>query len=94
MEAPRGDFADPFAPDLGDLERLVQCLHCGKVGKLGDALVFESRHGAALWWCSQPLCDGAGYRFDVVPVEIAPAEKKLASGHAERVKASSFGIIR
>lgn len=78
METSLGNFADPFAPDLGDLERVVQCLHCGQVGKLGDALVFEIRHGSELWWCTKPLCDGAGYRFDIVPVDIPPAEKKLA----------------
>jgi hypothetical protein len=81
VKIPIGDFGDPFAPDLGDLERAVQCLHCGKVGKLGDALVFEIRHGAELWWCSEPLCDGRGYGFDIMPVvETAPAEKTLASG--------------
>jgi hypothetical protein len=70
-DVPPGDFGDPFAPDLGNLDCEVECLHCGKTGKLRDALVYETRDDFAAWWCTSAECRGAGYKFDVLPVHPA-----------------------
>ena len=63
---PIGDYKDPFAPPNQNVE--VQCIHCGAKYYAWE-MVFEKRFGSKLWRCRDPICDGAGYGFDILPLE-------------------------
>ena len=68
LRRPKGDYNDPFAPPERNIE--VQCLHCG--AKYGAwEMVFEKRLGVELWWCKNPNCDGGGYGFDILDIEVS-----------------------
>lgn len=60
------DMRDPFRPPAVPV--MVRCLHCGAVF-MSSEMVYERRGRDTLWWCKNPLCGGAGFRFDLHPVK-------------------------
>lgn len=57
---------DPFGPP--ETPQDVECLHCSQRYPSSE-MVYEFRHGMALWWCATPDCDGAGFLIDIYPVQ-------------------------
>jgi hypothetical protein len=62
---------DPFRPP--GKPREVACLHCGKhySSELIEWRIRRAADGAVMgfWCCPMPGCDGAGYEFDIYPVD-------------------------
>jgi hypothetical protein len=67
-----GDYdlsgTDLFRPPKFTIE--VVCIHC-KQRYHSNEMVFETRYRNPfpLWWCKNRDCDGAGFRFDIFPVD-------------------------
>lgn len=82
---PKDIFADPF---FADLESWVECIHCGGVFKLGDAVWVDG-----LWSCPYHLECG-GSLIDFVPARRRQvAHATAASGLAPRCsRRNSRGI--
>jgi hypothetical protein len=61
------DFDDPFRPGLSST-RKVKCIHCDRTYEEKE-IRWGYRYGSWLWWCKHAGCDGAGFGFDIHPVE-------------------------
>jgi hypothetical protein len=62
---------DPFRPPAKPRE--VACLHCGRHYS-SELIEWRIRRGAdgavmGFWCCPMSGCDGAGYEFDIYPVD-------------------------
>ncbi len=67
MEPP-GNYNDQMAPPEEDIE--VECLHCGQ-RYCAHEMRYERRPEYSrdvLWWCKNPLCNGAGFDWDIFDV--------------------------
>lgn len=83
---PKDLFADPF---FANLESLVECIHCGGVFKLGDAVWVDG-----LWSCPYHLECG-GSLIDFVPARRrAAARVPTAPGTERRCKRRTSLRIR
>lgn len=58
----RSECADDLGPPVKP--RRVRCLHCGQ--EYESTLIFWNER---LWRCSTRDCDGAGFGFDIIPLD-------------------------
>lgn len=72
---PKDIFADSL---FANLESVVECIHCGRVFKLGDAVWVDG-----LWSCPYHLECG-GSLIDFVPARRRPAARVSAVPEIER----------
>ena len=68
---PSGEEARSDAMRPPDLAVQSKCLHCGKVFS-SSSMIWGTKEGVRalgpIWWCPTPLCDGAGFGYDIFPV--------------------------
>jgi len=65
-DLPKEAMEDCFRPP--DEPCQVQCLHCGEQYSSADIVWHESADGG-FWTCPIEGCDGAGFQFDIHPVD-------------------------
>ncbi|HUT58235.1 MAG TPA: hypothetical protein VNA25_10345 [Phycisphaerae bacterium] len=65
-DAPREAMDDPFCPPAEPCR--VCCLHCGQEYD-SSQIVWRSGANGAFWCCPVEGCDGAGFGFDIHPVD-------------------------
>ena len=63
---PKEALEDCFRPP--DQPCQVQCLHCGQQYSSADIVWCEGEDGG-FWRCPVEGCDGAGFQFDIHPVD-------------------------
>ena len=63
---PKEAMDDCFKPP--DEPCQVQCLHCGQQYSSADIIWCEGEDGG-FWRCPIENCDGAGFQFDIHPVD-------------------------
>lgn len=65
----KNPYSDSFAPPKNKKIK-VKCIHCDDE-YLSNKMVFEKRpwSNSYFWYCKNKECDGAGYKFDIFPVE-------------------------
>jgi len=74
------EFSDPYADPMRppDVPKLVVCIHCGEEFESWK-MQWQVRDESAgdlrgIWCCPTPGCGGAGYLFDIFPVDPADAD--------------------
>jgi len=69
MEAglPPEALDDPFRPP--DEPVMVRCLHCGQEYSSEQIHWERQADGTGMWVCDTPGCSGAGFEFDIFPLD-------------------------
>lgn len=67
VNLPKVALEDPFGPPENACE--VRCLHCGQKYSSSRIVWNPDRGPDGLWSCPVPECDGAGFGFDIHPID-------------------------
>ena len=82
---PTSPEGDPFYPPA--VPTLVQCMHCGEVydSYLIQWLIEPGLDGrpSGMWRCPTENCDGAGFGFDIFPLDSDFADERGACGWSD-----------
>jgi len=63
---PKEAMEDPFKPP--DEPCRVRCLHCGREYS-SSQIAWRTVGGQGFWCCPMEGCDGAGFNFDIFPID-------------------------
>ena len=88
---PKEAMEDCFRPPEQACQ--VQCLHCGQQYSSADIVWFEGQDGG-FWRCPTEGCDGAGFQFDIHPIDStlwSDDESDEYGEEGEYDEACSFG---
>jgi hypothetical protein len=65
-DLPKEAMDDPFCPPAEPVQ--VECIHCG-MRYTSDQIVWIKSGDQGFWRCPVEGCDGAGFGFDIFPVD-------------------------
>ncbi len=72
LDLPKEAMEDVFKPPKEPCQ--VECIHCGNVYSSSEIVWVESGDGG-FWRCPIGDCGGAGFGFDIYPIDPAEAAK-------------------